>query len=329
MGRRAEAVDVAYAAIEDAKRVGLEAVYGNFLAGNVADSLFMLGRWPEARAMSSRAMSLADRSGSSTSRPCWCWRRSRSRPNAGEEASRLLGQTVLELAAVREPQLAGPYYLAAASFALWRGDVSDASRSVDRGWASVRETEEWVLVAWMAAMVAQVDAAAAAEARHHRQLAPLASARQRTADVLATAIKIVRASGAPKTAGSRQVAEAWLATARAYQRRLEGKDDGHALAGGGRDMGDARRAPYDVALARWREAEAYLGSGTGRTGRAKAQEPLAGCRRPGHRARARSRFCASSGSWPGGHGSPCRARSTSCSPATSPSRSGSRSTRAA
>ena len=104
--------------------------------------------------------------------------------NAGEEASRLLGQTVLELAAVREPQLAGPYYLAAASFALWRGDVSDASRSVDRGWASVRETEEWVLVARMAAMVAQVDAAAAAEARHHRQLAPLATARQRTADVL-------------------------------------------------------------------------------------------------------------------------------------------------
>ena len=104
--------------------------------------------------------------------------------NAGEEASRLLGQTVLELAAVREPQLAGPYYLAAASFALWRGDVSDASRSVDRGWASVRETEEWVLVARMAAMVAQVDAAAAAEARHQRQLAPLATARQRTADVL-------------------------------------------------------------------------------------------------------------------------------------------------
>ena len=180
---------------------------------------------------------------------------------------------MLELAAVREPQLAGPYYLAAASFALWRGDVSDASRSVDRGWASVRETEEWVLVARMAAMVAQVDAAAAAEARHHRQLAPLAAARQRTADVLATAIKIVRAGGAPKTAGSRQVAEAWLATARAYQRRLEGKDDGPAWRAVA-ETWETLTAPYDVALARWREAEAYLGSGTGRTGRTKAQEPL-------------------------------------------------------
>ena len=103
--------------------------------------------------------------------------------DAGEEASRLLGQTVLELAAVREPQLAGPYYLAAASFALWRGDIADASRSVERGWASVRETEEWVLVARMAAMVAQVDAAAADEARQNRQLAPLAAARERTAEV--------------------------------------------------------------------------------------------------------------------------------------------------
>ena len=272
VGRRAEAVDVAYAAIEDAKRVGLEAVYGNFLAGNVADSLFMLGRWPEARAMSTRAMSWLT-VGVVYMEAVLVLAAVEIETDAGEEASRLLGQTVLELAAVREPQLAGPYYLAAASFALWRGDVSDASRSVDRGWASVRETEEWVLVARMAAMVAQVDAAAAAEARHHRQLAPLATARQRTADVLATAIKIVRAAGAPKTAGSRQVAEASLATARAYQRRLEGKDDGPAWRAVA-ETWETLTAPYDVALARWREAEAYLGSATGRTGRTKAQEPL-------------------------------------------------------
>ena len=74
---------------------------------------------------------------------------------AGQEAARLLGQTVLELDALREPQLAGSYYLVAASFALWRGDVRDAGRSVERGWAVVSSTEEWVLAARMAAMVAQ------------------------------------------------------------------------------------------------------------------------------------------------------------------------------
>src|SRR6478735_5725329 len=272
VSRRAEAVDVAYEGIEDARRAGLEAVYGNFLAGNVADTLFLLGRWPEARAVSARAMS-------------WlpvgvvylaCVLQLaivEIETDAGETASRLLGQTILEFDAVREPQLAGPYYIATASFALWRGDVADASRSVDRGWASVQATEEWLLVARMAAMVAQVDAATATEAREHRQLAPLAAARQRTADVLGTATKLVRAAGAPAAAGSRRVAEASLATARAYQRRIEGEDSGaiwRQVALGWATLD----APYDVALARWRQAEATLAAATGRPGRAGAQGPL-------------------------------------------------------
>ena len=193
--------------------------------------------------------------------------------DAGETASRLLGQTILEFDAVREPQLAGPYYIATASFALWRGDVADASRSVDRGWDSVRATEEWLLVARMASMVAQVDAAIAGEARQNRQLPPLASARQRTNQVVEEASRLVRAAGAPPTAGSRRVAEASLATARAYQRRIEGEDSGAtwrqvALGWAALD------APYDVALARWRQAEATLAAATGRPGRAGAQAPL-------------------------------------------------------
>ncbi len=272
VGRRTEAVEVAYEGIEDARRAGLEAVYGNFLAGNVADTLFLLGRWSEARALSERAMS-------------WlpvgvvylaCVLQLaivEIETDAGEAASRLLGQTILEFDAVREPQLAGPYYLAAASFALWRGDIADASRSVDRGWASVRATEEWLLVARMASMVAQVDAAAATEARQHRQLSPLAAARQRTAEVVATATELVRASGAPMTAGSRRVAEASLATARAFQRRLEGEDD-PALWRRVALGWVALDAPYDVALARWRQAEAMLATGVGRSGRVRARAPL-------------------------------------------------------
>ena len=272
VSRRTEAVEVAYEGIEDAKRAGLEAVYGNFLAGNVADTLFLLGRWAEARAVSERAMS-------------WlpvgvvylaCVLQLaivEIETDAGEAASRLLGQTILEFDAVREPQLAGPYYLAAASFALWRGDIADASRSVDRGWASVRATEEWLLVARMASMVAQVDAAAAVEARQQRQLGPLAAARQRTAQVVETAAGLVRAAGAPTSAGSRRVADASLATARGFQRRLEGDDD----AGVWRRVAEGwvgLDAPYDAALARWRQAEAILAAGVGRSGRIHAQAPL-------------------------------------------------------
>jgi DNA-binding CsgD family transcriptional regulator len=193
--------------------------------------------------------------------------------DAGVEAARLLGQTILEFDAVREPQLAGPYYLAAASFALWRGDIADASRSVERGWAIVRATEEWLLVARMASMVALVDCAMAAEARQNRQFAPLAAARQRTTEVVAAATDLVRAAGAPPTAGSRRVAEASLATARAFQRRLDGDDDAATWRRVAEEWA-ALEAPYDVALARWRQAEAILGSGVGPAGRAPAQAPL-------------------------------------------------------
>ena len=82
----------------------------------------------------------------------------------------------------------------------------------------------------------------------------------------------MRASGAPATAGSRRVAEASLATARAYQRRSEGDDSADVW----RRVADgwaALEAPYDEALARWRQAEALL-SAASRSGRAQAQAPL-------------------------------------------------------
>ena len=182
VGRRADAVEVAYRGIEEARSAGLEAVYGNFLAGNVAETLILLGRWSEARSLCLRALRWAPVGVGFLD--AWIFLAAvEIETEAGEAAARLLGQTVLEFDALREPQLAGSYYLVAASYSLWRGDVNDASRSVERGWAVVRSTEEWVLAARMAAMVAQVDAAAGANARERRQLAPLAAARARTADV--------------------------------------------------------------------------------------------------------------------------------------------------
>jgi DNA-binding CsgD family transcriptional regulator/tetratricopeptide (TPR) repeat protein len=272
VNRRTEAVEVAYEGIEDARRAGLEAVYGNFLAGNVAESLFFLGRWSEAYALSSRAITWLP-VGVVYLLAVLQLAILEIEMEAGADASRILGRTVLEFGAVREPQLAGPYYLAAASFALWRGDIADASRSVDHGWKSVRATEEWVLVARIAAMVAQVDAAAAAEARIRRQLAPLAASRRRTSEIVAAATALVRAGGAPASSGSRRVAEASLATARAFQRRLEGDDDPAVWDRVARGW-SMLEAPYDVALARWRQAEAVLASGAGRPGRIDAKRPL-------------------------------------------------------
>jgi DNA-binding CsgD family transcriptional regulator/tetratricopeptide (TPR) repeat protein len=272
VGRRTEAIEVAYRGIDEARTAGLEAVYGNFLAGNVAETLILLGRWSEARSLCLRALRWAPVGVGFLD--AWVFLAAvEIETEAGHEAARLLGQTVLELDALHDSQLAGSYYLVAASFALWRGDVKDAGRSVERGWAAVKSTEEWVLAARMAAMVARVDAATAGEAREHRQFAPLAAARSRTAEVIATAAGLVRAAAVPPSAGSRRIAEAYLATARAYQRRLEGDDRPQVWAHVA-EAWTSLSAPYDAALARWRQAEAALMAGTGRSGRTDARAPI-------------------------------------------------------
>jgi DNA-binding CsgD family transcriptional regulator/tetratricopeptide (TPR) repeat protein len=272
VGRREEAVDVAYEGVEASRRAGLEAVYGNFLRGNAADSLFQLGRWPESRALSATALEWSP-GGVTFVNSIDSLAVVEIETHAGELAGRLLGQLLLELETVRDAQHAVPVYRAAASFALWRNDHADARRAAERGWALVHDSEDWSLIAKMAATVAEVDATAGAEARSGRDLAVLANARSRTRAVVAEAEAAVRRSGVSEAIGSRREADAYLATAACYRARLEGRDDPSAwsaLAGRWASLGN----PYAVARARWREAEALLGSGEGRASRARAREPL-------------------------------------------------------
>ena len=64
-----------------------------------------------------------------------------------ERAASLLGWRPLEVDHAPDPQLEVPATRAAASFALWRGDVADARRAVERGWTLVRRAEDWALAA--------------------------------------------------------------------------------------------------------------------------------------------------------------------------------------
>ena len=271
-GRNEEAVAVASEGIDAARSAGLEAVYGNFLRGNAADSLFLLGRWEEARNLSMTALEWLP-AGVNFLNTLVALATVEIELSAGEGAGRLLGQTLLELEAVRDAQQAVPLHLAAASFALWRGDIADARRAADRGLALVRETEDWILAARTAATVVEVDAATAAEARERRDLAGVAAAREHARDTLRAAEATVKRHGVARQLGSRRLADAYLATARAYRHRVDGRDDPGTwakVAEAWRDLG----VPYERARARWREAEARLGSGAGRAGRADARAPL-------------------------------------------------------
>jgi DNA-binding CsgD family transcriptional regulator/tetratricopeptide (TPR) repeat protein len=271
-GRHEDAVAVASEGIDAAREAGLEAVYGNFLRGNAADSLFLLGRWDEARAMSMTALEWLP-AGVNFLNTLVALATVEIERSAGEGAGRLLGQTMLELEAVRDAQQAVPLHLAATSLALWRGDVADARRAIERGWALVGETEDWILAARTAAAAVEVEAAAAAEARERRDLARLAAAREQAQAVVRAATQVVKRHGVARTMGSRRLADAWLATAAAYRRRVDGRDDVAAWDAVA-DAWAALGIPYETARARWRAAEARLGSGAGRAGRSDARAPL-------------------------------------------------------
>jgi DNA-binding CsgD family transcriptional regulator len=192
---------------------------------------------------------------------------------AGESAGRLLGRLLLELETVPDAQNSVPAYRAAASFALWRGDIDDARRVVELGWAPIRDTEDWVLIAKMAASVVETDAAVIADARDRRDLPALAAARERSREVLAAGEAAVAGSGVARTIGSRREADAHLAMARAFQARFDGRDDATAWDALARTW-EKLEMPYQVARARWRQAEAALAAGDGRSGRSAARRPL-------------------------------------------------------
>jgi DNA-binding CsgD family transcriptional regulator/tetratricopeptide (TPR) repeat protein len=271
-GRRDEAIEVTRDAIERARADGLEVAYGNSLRGNIAEALFLAGRWAEARdtirtalEWSPDAVAFADASVTAAMLEV--------ETSVDERAASLLGWRPLEIDHVPDPQLEVPATRAAASFALWRGDVGDARRAVERGWALVRRAEDWALAARMAATYLEVQAAVASDARERHALPEVSGARQRGKRVLTEAESVMRSSGVAAGTASRHEADANLATARAFAARLDGRDDPvlwDAAAQGWERAGE----PYQVARARWRQAEAALPSKDARVARAAARGPL-------------------------------------------------------
>ena len=272
LGRRDEAIAIAFEGIAEAERAGQATVYGNFLRANAADSLFFLGRWSECRQLCMDALSW---------NPVGIWFLSSLLPlatlevatSAGESAGRLLGQVLLAIETVQDPQYSIPAQQAAAAYALWQEDLVDAHRAAERGWLRVSDTEDWLLMARMAMTCMEVDATIAQDARRRRDFVALASARERSLPVVLRAEAVVRACGVSPKAGSRRQADLAIRTAKAFRARLEGHDEPviwSALAVDWAELGD----PYEAARARWREAEALLEQARGRSTRIVAREPL-------------------------------------------------------
>ena len=272
LGRREEAIAIAYEGIAEAERAGQATVYGNFLRANAAESLFFLGRWAECRRLCMDALSW---------NPVGIWFLSplhnlatlEVATSAGESAGRLLGQELLAIETVQDPQFSVPAQQTAAEYALWQEDLVDAHKAADRGWLRVSDTEDWLLMARMAATYLEVDATIAQDAHRRRDFATLAAARERSLPVVLRAEAVVRACGVSPITGSRRQADLAIRTARAYRSRVEGRDDAEIwkqLAVDWADLGD----PYQAARSHLREAEALLDLAHGRSTRTIAREPL-------------------------------------------------------
>jgi DNA-binding CsgD family transcriptional regulator len=193
--------------------------------------------------------------------------------SAGESAGRLLGQVLLAIETVQDPQFSVPAHQAAAAYALWQEDLVDAHRAADGGWLRVSDTEDWLLMAQMASTCLEVDAEVALDAHRRRDLAALAAARERSLPVLLRAEAVVRACGVSPKTGSRRQADLAIGTARAYRARVEGRDEPETwnrLAVDWAELGD----PYESARASWREAEALLDQARGRSTRVVARDSL-------------------------------------------------------
>ena len=272
-GRRVDAVEVTSEGIEAAAAAGLEVAHGNLLRGNAADFLVSLGRWTEARDMARQALDWAP-SGVPLVNAALRLAFLETETAAGDEAARLLGRLFLELETIRDVQYAAPTYQVAASLALWRGDLADAERAARAAWDRIRDTEDWPLAARSATTVLRVAAAQVRAAGQRNDLAAISTARAWATQVLGDAERMVDGAHVPDDAPVRRGATADLATARSYLRSLRGVDDAASWSAAA-DLWREIEQPYDVAQARFHEAEAILGAtpagGASRDGRLDAR----------------------------------------------------------
>ncbi|HEV8516641.1 MAG TPA: AAA family ATPase [Candidatus Limnocylindrales bacterium] len=254
--RREAALAVVQEGIREARRWGLEAVYGAFLRGNAADCLFNLGRWAESEAECRAALEWSP-SGVAWFSPLLYLGLVTVESRADEEASRIVGQILLQLEAVPEGQWTAIVQRTATSFALWRDDLADAQRVARRGWERVLQTDDWAQIAMAASTTLEVCAAVAEASRSKRDWASVASSGELAQRVLEEAERRVGASGMPRTLGARREAELHLGVARAHAHRVRGKPDSTAWA----RLAEAWAAipvPYQAAKARWWQASAAL-----------------------------------------------------------------------
>ena len=238
-----------------ARRLGMEASFGRFLALNAATDEFLLGRWAEAEARLEELDGADLEPWNAIARGQVAGQLHLARGRLEDAARELRDAEALCEGAPAEYLPA--VYAALAELELWQGRPQDARALVRKGLEATEGSEEMLYAPSLFAMGARAEADAALAApgdAGERERAAAAAAR------LAEALEELVADDATPPS-----ALAHAEAARAEAARATGADD-QAAWSAVVDAWAALGAPYPAAYAGWRRAEAALRDAGARAG---------------------------------------------------------------
>lgn len=256
IGDDEHALELALAGAARMDAMGMGVTYGAFVRIHAAVVAHELGRWQEARELVagfdlrgldplSEVYVLARTVGQSVDRGAW--------DVADRQLARIGGLLGMFLT---EDQCRGPFSVAQAELALWRGDAPGALAVIEEGLERLGRTDDIRWRARLRDLGMRAAADAAGIARLHHDAAAEASAEARADAITARTADVVDGVRAMDGGLAAELA-AELATADAERARLLGSsaDDAWRLAA---DAWRHRRRPYREAYALYRVAEAEL-----------------------------------------------------------------------
>jgi DNA-binding CsgD family transcriptional regulator/tetratricopeptide (TPR) repeat protein len=250
LGRFEEALAVTEDGEREARRLGMEASFGRFLALNAATDEFVLGRWDraEARLAEVDASDLEPWNAIARGQVAGQLHLARGRL---EEATREL-EAARILCDGAPAECAPAVYAGLAEIALWRDRLDEARAFVADGLATVRGSEDLLYGPALYATGVRVEAEAALDVRASaaQRDRALAGARELLDELDALSDRRPGAQAPPSALAHRAAAHAEAA-------RAAGEDAGPEWAQATAAW-EAVGGRYPATYARWREAEAVL-----------------------------------------------------------------------
>lgn len=250
-----EALSVAEEGLERVRALGLERFHGVALQAMVVNTLFRLGRWPEA---DRRLQSAFDRNPGGTAAIDLFLARAKISLGRGDFASTAADLESVKARASRaiDPRFQAPVLTLEAGQALWEGRLDKARDAVAEGWAKLTASQE----VWFAGPLAwhglRAEADRAQTARTRGAVADIEAARS-TAQALLERLRSLTGNLDPAASAVHRAAALYRSMCDGEWSRIEG-DSSPEIWESAAAAWDEMRHPYPAAYCRWRLAEALL-----------------------------------------------------------------------